>query len=148
MNKTVCRKIVNPIGYFISMLYPEVEDNKQAQLRDVFTDLRHYADALGLDINQAFAGSCAVFLEEQSNSELENVTHTVQQQAHYINVGGTICPMCDSDKLKSGDISINNGFAEQRMKCCKCDLEWKVRYILHSIVHDSGAERNICSLKF
>jgi hypothetical protein len=44
--------------------YDETKDNPQAQLRDVLTDIRHYADVHGLDFHQALDGSYQVYLEE------------------------------------------------------------------------------------
>ena len=46
--------------------YEETNDNRQAQLRDLLTDLRHYADVGGLDFQEALDGSNQVYLEEKA----------------------------------------------------------------------------------
>lgn len=44
--------------------YAETNDDPQAQLRDVLTDLRHFADDQELDFERALDSSYDVYLEE------------------------------------------------------------------------------------
>jgi len=45
--------------------YRETDDSPQQQLRDLLTDIRHYAEANKLDLYAAIDGSYDVYLEER-----------------------------------------------------------------------------------
>jgi hypothetical protein len=44
--------------------WSETDDDPQTTMRDMLTDLRHYAAAHDLDLGEALDGSYQVFLEE------------------------------------------------------------------------------------
>ena len=56
----------------------------------------------------------------------------MKTQEEHIENGGGNCPKCDSDQIEGRNISIDNGFANQKMSCLDCDAEWIDFYHLTS----------------
>lgn len=54
----------------------------------------------------------------------------VLSNQEYVRSLGVVCPVCQSDNITGGDITVNEGFVLQDVYCSDCESEWTDRYKL------------------
>jgi transposase-like protein len=54
----------------------------------------------------------------------------VLTEKQYIEKGGVVCPICESDHIEAGSIDIEGQHAYQSVWCRSCEAEWDDVYEL------------------
>lgn len=50
--------------------------------------------------------------------------------SEYVEAGGAICPVCESNDIEGGPVEIDIGVAQQYCTCLNCDASWRDLYDL------------------
>jgi len=61
---------------------------------------------------------------------------TKEQKKEYVDRGGIKCPYCGDDDISGGHITIDVGYASQRISCVACEKKWIDLYRLVDVVED------------